>query len=66
MGGWRKSTHSDANGGNCVEVADFPRVVRVRDTKDRDGASLTFSAEAWATFTRDLLQHRCSLRAPLA
>ena len=24
MGGWRKSTHSDANGGNCVEVADTP------------------------------------------
>jgi hypothetical protein len=22
MGGWRTSTHSDANGGNCVEVAD--------------------------------------------
>ena len=66
MGGWRTSTHSDANGGNCVEVADFPRVVRVRDSKDRDGASLTFSAEAWTAFTRDLLQHPWSLGAPLA
>jgi hypothetical protein len=66
VGGWRTSTHSDANGGNCVEVAYFPRVVRVRETKDRDGATLTFSAEARTTFTRDLLQHPCSLRAPLA
>ena len=24
MGGWRKSTYSDANGGNCVEVASAP------------------------------------------
>jgi Domain of unknown function (DUF397) len=54
MGGWRKSTHSDANGGNCVEVADTLRAVLVRDTTDRDGVTLTFSAEAWAEFTRVL------------
>jgi hypothetical protein len=54
MGGWRTSTHSDANGGNCVEVADTPRTVLVRDTKDRDGVTLTISADAWATFTRHL------------
>jgi len=54
MGGWRKSTHSDANGGNCVEVSDTVRVVLIRDTKDRDGVTLTFSAEAWTTFTQDL------------
>ena len=54
MGGWRKSTHSDANGGNCVEVADTPRAVLVRDTADRDGATLTFTPDAWAAFTRDL------------
>ena len=54
MGGWRKSTHSDANGGNCVEVANTARAVSVRDTADRDGVTLTFSADAWAAFTRDL------------
>jgi hypothetical protein len=54
MGSWRKSTHSDANGGNCVEVADTPRAVLVRDTTDRDGVILAFSADAWAIFTRDL------------
>jgi hypothetical protein len=54
MGGWRKSTYSDANGGNCVEVADSAATVLVRDTTDRDGVTLTFTADAWATFTRDL------------
>ena len=54
MGGWRTSTHSDANGGNCVEVADTPSAVLVRDTEHRDGVTLTFSADAWAVFTHDL------------
>ncbi|MEU7754418.1 DUF397 domain-containing protein [Micromonospora sp. NPDC049171] len=54
---WRKSTKSGGNGGNCVEVADnLPGVVLVRDTKDRDGGTLTFSPQAWGGFvamTRD-------------
>jgi hypothetical protein len=53
MDGWRKSTYSDGNGGSCVEVAS-DAVVLVRDTTDRDGAALTFSAEAWAAFTASL------------
>ncbi|MEV4760371.1 DUF397 domain-containing protein [Micromonospora sp. NPDC049559] len=48
---WRKSTYSGNNGGDCVEVADnLPGRVLVRDTKDRDGGTLTFAAEAWRTF----------------
>ncbi|MEU8422575.1 DUF397 domain-containing protein [Micromonospora sp. NPDC048835] len=48
---WRKSTKSGNNGGSCVEVADnLPGVVLVRDTKDRDGGTLTFSAAAWRGF----------------
>jgi hypothetical protein len=50
---WRKSTYSNANGGNCVEVAGA-KVVAVRDTTDRDGGTLVFSAEAWAEFTASL------------
>jgi hypothetical protein len=50
MGDWRKSTYSDANGGNCVEVADAANVVLVRDTTDRAGATLALSATAWQTF----------------
>jgi hypothetical protein len=46
---WRKSTRS-GNSGNCVEVADAARVVLVRDTKDREGGTLAFTAEAWQRF----------------
>ncbi|MFG1882428.1 DUF397 domain-containing protein [Micromonospora sp. NPDC049102] len=48
---WRKSTKSGNNGGACVEVADnLPGVVLVRDTKDRDGGTLTFAPQAWRDF----------------
>jgi hypothetical protein len=48
---WRKSTRSSNNGGDCVEVADnLPGRVLVRDTKDRDGGTLTFGPSAWRAF----------------
>ncbi|WP_329020006.1 DUF397 domain-containing protein [Micromonospora rifamycinica] len=48
---WRKSTRSGNNGGACVEVADnLPGIVLVRDTKDRDGGTLTFTPAAWRGF----------------
>jgi Domain of unknown function (DUF397) len=46
---WRKSTYSTGNGGACVEVAG-DGVVMVRDTTDRDGGTLAFSAAAWERF----------------
>ncbi|MFV2086561.1 DUF397 domain-containing protein [Micromonospora sp. LOL_021] len=46
---WRKSTRSDS--GNCVEVADnLPGRVYVRDTKNRDGATLAFAPSSWSSF----------------
>src|SRR5258708_7176855 len=50
---WRKSTYSGANGGQCVEVSSGDGVM-VRDTTDRDGQALTFSAGAWAAFVTRL------------
>ena len=47
---WRKSTYSSNGGGNCVEVASSTPAVMVRDTTDRDGGTLAFSAEAWRAF----------------
>jgi hypothetical protein len=49
VGTWRKASYSATN-GNCVEVADAPSLVLVRDTTDRDGGALAFSADAWASF----------------
>ncbi|MFI6334419.1 DUF397 domain-containing protein [Streptomyces sp. NPDC050535] len=48
---WRKSTYSDDNGGDCVEVADgVPGVVPVRDSKVADGPVLMVGPVAWAEF----------------
>ncbi|GIG89150.1 DUF397 domain-containing protein [Plantactinospora endophytica] len=48
---WRKSSRSNANAGNCVEVAgNLPGVVGVRDSKDPSGPVLTFAPAAWRSF----------------
>ena len=47
---WRKSSYSGSNGGECVEVATAGAVL-VRDTADRSGPVLRFTAEAWRAFT---------------
>jgi hypothetical protein len=49
VGVWAKSSRS-TNGSQCVEVAGAEDGVLVRDTKDRDGGTLTFSGEAWRAF----------------
>ena len=51
---WRKPARSSGNGGACVEVGDQARGVLVRDTTDREGATLTFTADAWGSFTATL------------
>jgi hypothetical protein len=48
---WRKSSYSSEEGGACVEVAAHPAAVHVRDSKDPDGPTLTFTPEAWSSFT---------------
>jgi hypothetical protein len=47
---WRKSSYSQ-NGGDCVETASGNGTVMVRDTTNRDGGSLAFTASAWSAFT---------------
>jgi hypothetical protein len=51
---WRTSSYTGNGGGNCVEVADATRVVLVRDTKDREGGTLAFPADAWRAFADGL------------
>jgi hypothetical protein len=50
---WRKSSYSGNGGQDCVEVAGDGAVL-VRDTKDRDGVTLSVPAGAWAEFTVSL------------
>ncbi|WP_055490122.1 DUF397 domain-containing protein [Streptomyces sp. TP-A0356] len=52
---WRKSSYSNADGGECVEVADgFPGVVPVRDSKNPDGPVITVSVGAWRAFVGEV------------
>ncbi|MBM9504901.1 DUF397 domain-containing protein [Actinacidiphila acididurans] len=52
---WRKSSYSNANGGDCVEVASgVPGVVPVRDSKDPEGPALLFPAASWSAFLTEV------------
>jgi hypothetical protein len=46
---WRKSTYSGGN-GSCVEIADLGSSAAVRDSKDRNGPKLIFTAHEWRSF----------------
>ncbi len=52
---WRKSSHSGASNGDCVEVAEGVRgAVPVRDSKDPRGPTLVFPPQAWALFVAEV------------
>lgn len=46
--GWQASSFCGANG--CVDVAQREGNVYVRDSKDPEGATLTFTGSEWAAF----------------
>lgn len=49
---WFKSSYSSGDDADCVEVAISPTTptIHVRDSKDRDGAQLTFGDDTWSAF----------------
>lgn len=51
---WRKPSYSGNDGGNCVEAASAPDRILVRDTTDREGATLAFAPGAWREFAARL------------
>jgi hypothetical protein len=44
---WRKSTHSQQQASECVEVAQIGPAVAVRDSKDPDGPVLLLGPHEW-------------------
>jgi hypothetical protein len=51
---WGKSSYSDDEGGNCVEVAATPATVHIRDSKTPQAPHLTLPAPAWTAFVGSL------------
>jgi hypothetical protein len=47
---WRKSSRSNATGGNCVEVAGELDVRAVRDSKNAAGPVLAFGVVPFVAF----------------
>jgi prepilin-type processing-associated H-X9-DG protein len=45
---WRKSTHSGLN--DCAEIAFVDGHVAIRDSKDKRGPVLLFTAAEWRAF----------------
>ncbi|WP_411137640.1 DUF397 domain-containing protein [Streptomyces sp. C10] len=49
--GWRKSSYSNGEGAECIEVADeFPGAVPVRDSKNPQGPACVFPEAGWSSF----------------
>jgi hypothetical protein len=46
---WRKSTYSGTD-NDCVELLIEETSTGIRDTKNRNGGSLTFSTVSWQKF----------------
>ncbi|MFI0514494.1 DUF397 domain-containing protein [Streptomyces sp. WSLK1-5] len=52
---WRKSSYSNGDGGNCLEVARVSDLVPVRDSKlGPDSPVLVFPTGAWTHFLGSL------------
>ncbi|WP_106582720.1 DUF397 domain-containing protein [Murinocardiopsis flavida] len=53
MNHWHKSSYS-SGAQSCVEVAELPTEVLVRDTQNRTLGQLSFPAEQWTALLRDV------------
>lgn len=65
---WLKSSYSNGDGGNCVEIAhNLPGLIPVRDSKAPHGPALILTAPAWTPFITALktpVDESGLLRAP--
>ncbi len=55
---WRKSSHSEASGNACIEIAENGHLIAVRDSKDPQSPWASIGCEAWARFTGALTEGR--------
>jgi hypothetical protein len=65
FGNWRRSSYSGGgDGNNCVEIANSPTIVAIRDSKDTARATITVPAGAFASFVAALKARATSDFAP--
>lgn len=51
LAGWRKSSYSNGQGAECIEVSDSnPGLVPVRDSKNPQGPACVFLEASWSSF----------------
>lgn len=50
---WRTSSRSGGNGA-CVEVRYINHTTEVRDSKDREGPVVSFTARQWSCFVHGI------------
>ena len=51
---WRKSSYSDHQGGDCVEIAELSGLLAIRDSKNSSGHVHLFGKSAFLDFARRL------------
>jgi hypothetical protein len=51
---WRKSSYSGNTGGECIEVAQLPTLIAIRDSKNPEVGAFTVSPAAFGTFVDTL------------
>ncbi|MFI0485041.1 DUF397 domain-containing protein [Actinomadura sp. 9N215] len=57
---WRKSTHSGANEGECVEIADLNDHIAIRDSKNPTAPHFTLTRQHFTDLvTRASVRGRC-------
>jgi uncharacterized protein DUF397 len=57
--GWRKSSYSGHDEGDCVEILDgHPTLIPVRDSKNPHGPALLIPKHGWASFITALNECR--------
>ncbi|WP_406103900.1 DUF397 domain-containing protein [Streptomyces sp. NBC_01003] len=47
---WRKSSYSGGTGNSCVEVAETPAGIGLRDSKNPTGPALLLAPATWTRF----------------
>ncbi|TDC55231.1 DUF397 domain-containing protein [Actinomadura sp. KC345] len=55
---WQTSTHSNTQGGTCIEVGHHGGTVYIRDSRNRSGTVIVITASGWTNFLTSIREFR--------